>query len=147
GATREDELAQHLILDQRQKFIETLVLVVVAIDIDDQDVIEVAGHGLLASVGEQPARIELFKGDAAAAVGKQVHGISWRIFMVGNEPSRGWFDKCISPHPPSAISFSIRLSWSTGVLAILSIRRLISSPLIGEISMPIFSASAIYAGS
>jgi hypothetical protein len=31
-------------------------------------------HGLLASVSKQPAGIELFERDPAAAIGKEVHG-------------------------------------------------------------------------
>ena len=45
-----------------------------AVDVDDQDVVELALHGLLAGVREQPAGIELFKRDPAAAIGKKVHG-------------------------------------------------------------------------
>src|SRR5262249_31220753 len=76
GAAGEDELPEHLILDQRQEVVEALVLVVVPVHVDNQEVVEMALHRLLAGVREQPAGIELFERDAAAAIGKEVHGVS-----------------------------------------------------------------------
>src|SRR3954452_2980017 len=70
----ENELTEHLVFDQRQEVVVALVLVVMAIDIDDQDVVEIALHCLLAGVRKQPAGIELFERDPAAAIGKKVHG-------------------------------------------------------------------------
>src|SRR5712671_4437144 len=74
GAAREDELPEHLILDQRQEVVVALVLVVVSVHIDNQEVVETALHRLLARMGEQSAGIELFERDPAAAIGKEVHG-------------------------------------------------------------------------
>jgi hypothetical protein len=48
----------------------------VRIDIDDQDIIEPALLRLLPGMREQAAGIELFDGNAAAAIGNQVHGVS-----------------------------------------------------------------------
>ena len=71
----EHELAQHLVLDEGQKFVEALVLVMVRIDVGDQKVVEIALVRLAAGVGQEPAGIKFFDGNAAAAVGEKVH---WR---------------------------------------------------------------------
>ena len=47
------ELAQHVVLHERQDFAEVLVLVMVGVDVDDQHVVELALHRLLARVREQ----------------------------------------------------------------------------------------------
>src|SRR5262245_37414490 len=74
GAAGEDKLAQHLVLDQRQEVVVALVLVMMAVNVDNQNVVELALHGLLAGMREQPAGVELFERDPAAAIGKKVHG-------------------------------------------------------------------------
>jgi hypothetical protein len=43
------------------------------IDVDDQDVVEAALMCLLARMRQQPGGVELFDGDAASAIGDQVH--------------------------------------------------------------------------
>jgi hypothetical protein len=63
-------MAQHVVLDIRQEFVEALVLVVVGIDVGDQKVVETALMGLLAGMGEKPAGVELLDRNAAAAIGK-----------------------------------------------------------------------------
>ena len=69
------ELAQHVVFHERQELVVVLVLVMMRIDIDDQDVVELALMRLLARVREQPGGVELLDGDAAAAVGDQVHDV------------------------------------------------------------------------
>src|SRR5438132_3483114 len=81
-AAGEDELAQHLVLDQRQKLVEALVLVMVAVDVDDQDVVEAALDRLLAGVGEEPAGVELFERHPPTAIGKKVHGVLLRQYRT-----------------------------------------------------------------
>src|SRR5215813_2937613 len=80
-AAGEDELAQHFVLDQRQEFVEALILVMVAVDIDDQDVVEVALHRLLAGMGKEPAGIELFERYPAAAISEKVHDVSCSVLV------------------------------------------------------------------
>jgi hypothetical protein len=46
----------------------------VAVDIDDQHLVETAVARLLAGMREQPAGVQLFDADAAAAIGEKVHG-------------------------------------------------------------------------
>ncbi len=72
-AARQGELAQHVVFHEGQEFVVVLVLVMMRIDIDDQDVVEAALMRLLARVRQEPRGVELFDGDAAAAVGDQVH--------------------------------------------------------------------------
>src|SRR5277367_152775 len=76
AAAGRGELAQHVVLHERQKLVVVLVLVVVGIDIDDQDVVEFTLMRLLARVGKQPASVELLDGYAATAIRYQVHGLS-----------------------------------------------------------------------
>ena len=52
-----------------------LVLVVMRVDVDDQHVVELALHRLLAGVRQQPAGVQLFDGDASAAISNKVHGV------------------------------------------------------------------------
>jgi hypothetical protein len=47
----------------------------VRIDIDDQHVVELALHGLLARVSEQSAGVQLIDCDAAAAICNKVHDV------------------------------------------------------------------------
>ena len=82
GAAGEHELAQHLVLDERQEFVVALVLVVVRIDVGDQDVVEVALVRLLAGMRQQAAGVELFDGDAPAAIGEKVHGLLLAFVLV-----------------------------------------------------------------
>ena len=53
-----------------------LVLVMMRIHIDDDDVIELALHRLLARVRKQPGRIQLVDRYASAALSKELHGSS-----------------------------------------------------------------------
>jgi hypothetical protein len=76
GAARDRELAQNVVLHERKEFVQAFVLVMVRIDVDDQDVIELALLRLLAGVGKEPRGVELFDRDASAAVGDEVHGAS-----------------------------------------------------------------------
>jgi hypothetical protein len=46
------------------------------IDVRDQNAVEIALVRLLAGVSEQPAGVDLFDRDAAAAIGKKVHGVA-----------------------------------------------------------------------
>ena len=61
-----------------------LVLVMVRVDIDDQDVVELALMRLLARVREQPRGVELLDGYAAAAIGYQVHVIPFKPSVRGD---------------------------------------------------------------
>ena len=71
-----DQLAQHVVFHERQEFVVMLVLVMVRVDVDDQNVVEVALVRLLARMREEPRGVELLDGDAAAAIGDQVHDVS-----------------------------------------------------------------------
>src|SRR5437763_12981001 len=61
GAAGEDQLTEHLVLDQRQEFVEALVFVMMAVNVYDQNIVEVALDRLLSGMGEQAAGIELFE--------------------------------------------------------------------------------------
>jgi hypothetical protein len=76
AAAGNGELAQNVVLHERKKLVDALVLVMVRIDIDDQDIIELALLRLFPGMSEQAAGIQLFDGNAAAAIGNQVHGVS-----------------------------------------------------------------------
>ena len=52
-----------------------LVLVVVRVDVDDQHVVELALHRLLAGVSQQPAGVQLLDCYAPAAICNKVHGV------------------------------------------------------------------------
>ena len=82
GAGRHRELPQHVVFHERQKFVVVFVLVVMRIDVDDQDVVEVALVRLLAGMRQQPRRVELLDGNAAAAVGNQIHDNAPGIFVA-----------------------------------------------------------------
>ena len=43
------------------------------VDVDDQDVVEAALMCLLPRMREEPRGVEFFDGDAASAIGDQVH--------------------------------------------------------------------------
>ena len=51
----------------------------VAVDVDDQDVVEATLDRLLAGVGEEPAGVELFERHPPTAIGKKVHGVLLRL--------------------------------------------------------------------
>ena len=59
-----------------------LVLVVVRVDIDDQYVVEFPLVRLLAGMRQQPRRVQFLDGNAAAAIGNQVHGVSFLRLIV-----------------------------------------------------------------
>ena len=69
------ELLEHVVFHERQDVVEVLVLVVVRIDVDDQHVVELALHRLLAGVSQQPAGVQLFDRYASAAISNKVHGV------------------------------------------------------------------------
>ena len=52
-----------------------LVLVVMRVDVDDQHVVELALHRLLAGVGEKPGGVQLVDSYASAAISDEVHGV------------------------------------------------------------------------
>jgi len=58
GAPRHGDLAQNVVLHERENVGEILVLVVVGVDVDDQDVVELAAVGFLARVGEQAGSVQ-----------------------------------------------------------------------------------------
>ena len=62
----------------------------VRIDVDDQDVIELALLRLLAGVGKEPRGVELFDRDASAAVGDEVHGASPDGVEIGSSVRVWW---------------------------------------------------------
>ena len=66
-------MAQHVVLDEGQKLVEALVLVVMGIDVGDQNVVEIALMRLLAGMGQEPAGIKLLDRHATAAIGKKIH--------------------------------------------------------------------------
>ena len=66
----------HVVLDERENIVHALVLVVMGVDVDDQDVVELALLRLLPGVGQKPGGVELFDGDAPAAIGNEFHGVS-----------------------------------------------------------------------
>ena len=47
------ELADNVVLHEREKLVDALVLVMVGVDVDDQDVVELALLRLLPGMGEQ----------------------------------------------------------------------------------------------
>ena len=53
-----------------------LVLVVVRVDVDDEDVVELALDRLFAGVGEKPGGVQLVDRYASAAFSEEVHGSS-----------------------------------------------------------------------
>ncbi len=58
-----------------QDLAEVLVLVVMGVDVDDQHVVELALHRLLAGMRQQAAGVQLLDGDASAAISNQIHVI------------------------------------------------------------------------
>ncbi len=75
GAAGDRELAQHVVLHEGQDVVHALVLVVMGVDVDDQDVVELALLRLLTGVGEQAGGVELLDRHAPAAIGDEVHGV------------------------------------------------------------------------
>src|SRR5207253_2238989 len=78
SAAAERELPQDVVLHEREKLVQAFVLVMVRIDVDDEHVVKLALLRLLAGMRKQPRGVELFDGDAPAAVGDEVHGASPR---------------------------------------------------------------------
>ena len=76
GAAGEHQLAQHVILDEGEERVVALVLVMMAVDVGDQEVVEAAGDRLLTRMGEQAAGVEFFNRYAAAPIRQQVHPVS-----------------------------------------------------------------------
>jgi hypothetical protein len=76
GAAGEHELAQNLVLDEREKLVVALVLVMVAVDVDDQHAVQLALIRLPPRVGEQPTGVEFLDRHPATAIGDEVHGVS-----------------------------------------------------------------------
>jgi hypothetical protein len=83
GAAREHELAQDLVFDERENFVVALVFVMVAVDVDDEDAIQIALIRLPPRMRKQPAGIKLIHRHPSAAVSNEVHGISpgRRVFV------------------------------------------------------------------
>ena len=69
------ELLEHLVFHERQDLAEVLVLVVVRVDVDDQHVVELALHRLLAGVSEQLAGVQFLDCYASAAISNEVHDV------------------------------------------------------------------------
>src|SRR5207248_5547968 len=78
SAAAERELPQDIVLHEGEKLVQAFVLVMVRIDVDDEHVVKFALLRLLAGMRKQPPGVELFDGDAPAAVGDEVHGASPR---------------------------------------------------------------------
>src|SRR5262245_16057255 len=76
GAPRDRELLEHLVLHEGQDVGEMLVLVVVGVDVDDQEIVEIAPGGLLACIGKEPRGVQLLDRYASAAISDEVHGAS-----------------------------------------------------------------------
>ena len=72
---RHRELLEDVVLHERQDVVEVLVLVVMRVDVDDQHVVELALHRLLAGVSQQPAGVQFIDRDASAAISNKVHGV------------------------------------------------------------------------
>src|SRR5262249_22936244 len=70
------ELAQHVVLHEREKLVQALVLIMMGVDVDDQHVVELALLRLLSGVRQQPAGVELFDRHAPSAIGDEVHGVA-----------------------------------------------------------------------
>src|SRR6516162_4910968 len=56
------------------------------VDVDDQHVVETARMRLFARVRQEPAGVELLDGDAATAIGNEIHGISPGVLSIGVRP-------------------------------------------------------------
>ena len=80
GAAGDRELADDVVLQEGQDVVHALVLVVMGVDVDDQDVVELALLRLLLGVRQKPRGVELFDGDAPAAIGNEFHGVSLLVF-------------------------------------------------------------------
>ena len=76
GAAAHGDLLEHVVLHERENFGHVLVLVVVGVHVDDQHVVELALHRLLARVRQEAGGVELLDCYASAAVGDEVHGSS-----------------------------------------------------------------------
>ncbi len=76
GAAGEHELAQHLVLDEGKKLVVALVLIVVAVDVDDQHAVQIALIRLAPRVGEQPGCVQLLNRNPSTAIGDEIHGVS-----------------------------------------------------------------------
>src|SRR5215469_4803038 len=48
----------------------------VRVDVDDENVVEIARMRLFARVRQESGGVEFFDGDAATAIGNQIHGMS-----------------------------------------------------------------------
>src|ERR1700756_264623 len=66
------QLTQGVVLHEWNDLLETLRFVVVRIDIDDEYVLELAFHGLLAGMRQQPTGIEPLDANPPSAVSDQV---------------------------------------------------------------------------
>src|SRR4029079_1419825 len=75
-ATAQGDPAQHVSLHVGENVAHVLVLVVVPVYVDDDHVVELALHRLLPCMRQEAGGVEFIDGDAAAAVGDQVHGHS-----------------------------------------------------------------------
>ena len=75
GDALHGELLEHVVFHIGQELAVVLALVVMRVDVDDQHVVELALHRLLAGVRQQPAGVQLLDGYASAAIRNKVHGV------------------------------------------------------------------------
>ncbi len=101
AAAGHGQLTQHVVFHVGQEFVVVLVLVMVRVDVDDQNVVELALMRLLAGVGQEPRGVQLFDGDAAAAIGDQIHFSSPRIIPSEASNPCGSAAWIASRHSPS----------------------------------------------
>ena len=76
AAATHGPLPEYVVLHVWQDVAVVLVLVVVRVHIDDENVVELALHRLLASVGKKSAGIQLIDRDASTAFSEEVHDSS-----------------------------------------------------------------------
>src|SRR5690348_13339543 len=82
GASGDRHLTQHIILHVGENLAVVLALVVMRIDINNQNVVEVALVRLLPGMREQPRGVELLDRDPPAAFNDEIHRLApnayWR---------------------------------------------------------------------
>jgi hypothetical protein len=94
---RQAELPEYVVLHVGDELAEVLVLVVMRVDIDDENVVELAPDRLLAGMRQQAAGVQLLDWDASAAIRNQIHDVS-----------PGESISCLEPS-----AFSVRSSFAT----------------------------------
>ena len=81
-------LLEDIVLHEGQDFVVVLGLIVVRIHVDDQNVVELALHRLLAGVGQQPRGVQLIDRNASAAFSKEVHDLRLLTFQIPLDAQR-----------------------------------------------------------